>query len=62
MFPRLAYVCRRKNYVQAAYVNAALALHNGNNSERLKSLLRSQGVPEDVIARVLFRGGPARKP
>jgi len=57
----LFFQCRRKNYVKAAYVNAALALLDSSYSHQLMSILRVQGVPEDVIARVLGTDGPFRE-
>ena len=57
----LAYLCRRKNYVHAGYVHAALTLLNGGYSSRVRSMLYNRGVPEDVIVRLLFSDGPFRK-
>ena len=60
MFPGLAYTCRRKNYVHAAYVNAALSLLDGKNVGRLESMLYNQGISRNVISRILFSDGPFR--
>ena len=60
MFPSYAYKCRRKNYVQSAYVNAALALLEVRSSEHLISMLRNLAVPDHVILRVLSSAGPVR--
>lgn len=60
MFLSLAYKCRRKNYVDAAYVNAALSLFDRKNVGRLESMLYNQGISPDVISRILFSDGPFR--
>lgn len=61
MFPGLAYTCRRKHYVHAAYVNAALTLIATSHPERLRSLLHNCGVPEAVIKRTLASESKIRK-
>lgn len=61
MFPSLKFHCVRKNYVQAAYVNAALVLLNKIPLDRLRSMLFSQGIPKDVVARALFSNDPVRE-
>lgn len=60
MFPGLAYVCRRKNYVHAAYVNAALTLLNEVGPHRVRLMLYNYNVPEEVITRTLSPNGPFR--
>jgi len=60
MFPGLAYKCQRKNYVHAAYVNAALSLLDEKNVGRLESMLYNQGISRDVVSRILFSDGPFR--
>lgn len=57
----LLCACRRENYVQAAYVDAALTLLHTTHSHRLISILRTQGIPENVIARVFGTAGPFRR-
>jgi hypothetical protein len=57
MFPSLRFHCLRKNYVNAAYVNAALKLLEKRPLDRLISMLFNQGVPEAVISRALFSNG-----
>jgi len=60
MLPSLAYKCRRKNYVHAAYVNAALSLLDGKNVGRMESMLYNRGISHDVVSRILFSNGPFR--
>ena len=52
--------CRRRNYVQAAYVDAALTIKNLHGLRRAENILRDATVPMDVIARTLLIGGPHR--
>jgi hypothetical protein len=54
MMPTLEKFCRRRNYVQAAYVAAALKLRDRRPFARLKLLLEKQGVPGTVILRVVI--------
>jgi hypothetical protein len=54
MMPTLEKFCRRRNYVQAAYVAAALKLRDHLSFVRLKLLLEKQGVPGAVIVRVII--------
>ena len=52
--------CRRHNYVQAAYVDAALTIKGLYGLRRAENILRSENVPMDVISRILLIGGPHR--
>jgi len=54
MMPTFEKSCRRRNYVQAAYVAAALKLRDHLPFVRLKLLLEKQGVPGAVIVRVVI--------
>ena len=60
MLPSLRFHCFRKNYIQAAYVNAALELLGKRPLDRLVSMLFNEGVPDPVISRTLFSNGPVR--
>jgi hypothetical protein len=51
--------CRRKNYVQAAYVEAAVHINQVFGSDRAYWILIRENVPQAVIGRVL-RGEPGR--
>jgi hypothetical protein len=61
MFKGQISVCRRYNYVHAAYVNAALVLKTQRDLEDVFRLLAGEGVEGAVIARVLFKAGPFRE-
>lgn len=61
MSPGLTYACRRKNYVHAAYVSAALTLLDEMGPHRVRSMLYNHNVSEEVITRVLSPNGPVRK-
>jgi hypothetical protein len=52
-------ICRRRNNVHAAYVNAALVIKLFDLRQAENLLLR-EGVPREVIARVLLVGQPTR--
>lgn len=52
-------ICRRRNDVQAAYVNAALVIKQFDLRQAENMLLR-EGVSHEVIARVLLTGQPLR--
>lgn len=52
--------CRRHNHVHAAYVNAAIRLRRFLGAERVEAMLLHEGVPKDVIARVLLVDSPHR--
>jgi len=52
--------CRRHNHVHAAYVNAAIRLMPCLGAQRVEAMLLCEGVPEDVIARVLLADSPHR--
>lgn len=54
MMLTLETFCRRRNYVQAAYVVAVLKLRDRLPLARLTLLLEKQGVPRPVILRVLI--------
>jgi hypothetical protein len=60
MLPNLRFHCFRKNYVQAAYVNAALELLGKRPLSRLVSMLFNEGVSDAVISRTLFSNDPIR--
>lgn len=51
--------CRRQNHVHAAYVNAASVIKQFD-LRRAENLLLREGVPREVIARVLLTGFPVR--
>lgn len=53
-------ICRRRNRLQAAYVNAALTISKVVSAQRAEAILVEQGVPERVIARVLYLNGLRR--
>lgn len=46
-------LCRRRNYVHAAYVNAALVIKELLGSRRAEVMLADEGVSQDVIIRML---------
>ena len=48
-------ICRRRNHVHAAYVNAALVIAQ-YNLRQAENLLVREGVPREVIVRVLLVG------
>lgn len=54
-------LCRRRNRLQAAYVNAALTISQQVSVKRAEAILVEQGVPERVIARVLHLNGQLRR-
>jgi hypothetical protein len=60
MLPSLRFHCLRKDYVHAAYVNAALELLGKIPLDRLVLMLFNEGVPDAVISRTLFSKGPVR--
>jgi hypothetical protein len=45
--------CRRKNWVGAAVVEAAIKIHVLLGRERAKAMMVREGIPGDVIARIL---------
>jgi hypothetical protein len=51
--------CRRSNQVHAAYVNAALIIKQFD-LRRAENMLIREGVPREVIARVILIGNPTR--
>lgn len=53
-------LCRRRNRLQAAYVNAALTISQQVSVQRAEAILVEQGVPERVIVRVLRLNGQLR--
>jgi len=55
------YKCRRKNYVHAACINAALSLLDGKNVGRIESMLYNRGISRDVVSRILLSDGPSRR-
>lgn len=55
-----AGVCRRRNRLQAAYVNAALTISKVVSVQRAEAILAEQGVPQRVIVRVLYLNGLRR--
>jgi hypothetical protein len=52
--------CRRQNYVGAAYVNAALTIFQFYDFRRAVKMLEKEGIPDEVIARVLSAGSVRR--
>ena len=52
--------CRRSNYVQAAYVDAALTIKDLYGLRRAENILRGADVPMAVISRALLIGEPLR--
>lgn len=58
--PGRILVCRRRNRLQAAYVDAALTISQVVNVQRAEAMLMEQGVPQRVIARVLHLNGLRR--
>ncbi len=58
--PGRILVCRRRNRLQAAYVDAALTISQVVNVQRAAAMLMEQGVPQRVIARVLHLNGLRR--
>ena len=53
-------VCRRRNRLQAAYVDAALRISRLISVQRAEDILLEQGLPQRVIARVLYLNGLLR--
>jgi hypothetical protein len=49
--------CRRKNRVQEAVVSAAIKIAARQGDRWARTLLESEKVPADVVARVLAMGG-----
>jgi len=54
-------VCRRRNRLQAAYVDAALRISQLVSVQRAEAVLLEQGLPQRVIDRVLYLNGLLRK-
>jgi len=52
--------CRRRNHVHAAYVEAAIRLSTLTTPRQAENMLIREGVPKEVIARVLLQKGPHR--
>jgi hypothetical protein len=52
---------RRYNYVQAAYVDAALSIRDSHGLRKAEHILSKEGVPGEVIDRILFTSGPQRR-
>jgi hypothetical protein len=52
--------CRRCNHVHAAYVEAAIRLTTLTSVRQAEDMLIREGVPREVIARVLLLKGPYR--
>jgi hypothetical protein len=52
--------CRRHNHVHAAYVEAAIRLVTLTSARQAEDMLKREGVPKSVIARVLLQKGPHR--
>lgn len=53
-------ICRRRNYVHAAYVNAALTISKLSNLQRAENVLAQAEVSKSVIARILYLNGMHR--
>ncbi|MGI4719251.1 MAG: hypothetical protein ACRYGO_08510 [Janthinobacterium lividum] len=58
--PGRILVCRRRNRLQAAYVDAALTISKTVNVRRAEAILVEQGVAQRVIVRVLHLNGLRR--
>ncbi len=58
--PTLA-CCRRRNYVHAAFVDAAITIQASQGTERATALLQGEGVGTGVIDRVLAPAGRHRR-
>lgn len=61
--PQKVFYCgsgRRRDMVKAAIVEAALAVRAQLGRERAENLLRREGLPDDVIDRVLAANGVRR--
>jgi len=52
--------CRRHNHVHAAYVEAAIRLSALTNVRQAEDMLRREGIPMNVITRVLLQKGHHR--
>lgn len=52
--------CRRTNYIQAAMVQAAIAIHRAHGRHSAIALMRAEEVPLEVIDRVLSADAPRR--
>lgn len=52
--------CRRHNHAHAAYVEAAIKLSATTSVRQAEDMLIREGVPRNVIARVLLIKGPYR--
>ena len=48
-------ICRRRSHIHAAYINAALVVAQ-YDLRRAENLLLREGIPREVIARVLLVG------
>lgn len=51
---------RRRNHVHAAFVNAAINIQELVSTERAVALLLREGLPSEVICRVLRRSRPGQ--
>jgi len=52
--------CRRVNYIQAAMVQAAISIQRTQGIRAAIAVLHEEGVPQDVIDRVLSDDGKKR--
>lgn len=57
---QLLPACRRRNHVQAAYVDAALSARTLVGLTRAEGFALKAGVPAQVLLRVLVAGGPCK--
>ncbi|WP_338763181.1 hypothetical protein [Massilia sp. METH4] len=52
--------CRRVNYIQAAMVQAAIAIQRSHGTSTATAVLESERLPQAVIDRVLSTGARTR--
>lgn len=52
--------CRRRNLVQAAYVDAAITLCKNGVQRQAENFLVREGLPNNVVSRVVLEHGPFR--
>jgi len=57
---QLLPLCRRRDHVMAAYVNAAAAMRTRLGGGKIERFLLDAGVPEPIVLRVSAAGGPRR--
>ena len=52
--------CRRVNYIQAAMVQAAIAIQHQHGTQAATAILQAEQLPQEVIDRVLTAGTARR--